>query len=251
MEYECCASAQPWVQFGVEHSDGPIIALAGNPNVGKTTIFNALTGMRQHTGNWPGKTVKQARGSYLYRSIRFTVVDLPGTFSLLSHSSDEQVARDFLVFGRPSATIIVVDATRLERNLNLALQVLEITDRAVVALNMIDEARNKMEIDVEQLQKELGVPVVPTVARRKKGLDKLMQTVYELTCEGLPTSPLRLTYPRHIEEAVQRVEPLLKEELPPWVNARWLALRLVEGDVSSLRSLARYAAPAEKRVTAL
>src|SRR5690606_12346695 len=143
MEYECCASAQPWVQFGVEQSDGPIIALAGNPNVGKTTIFNALTGMRQHTGNWPVKTVKQARGSYLYRSIRFTVVDLPGTFSLLSHSSAEQVARDFLVFGRPSATIIVVDATRLERNLHLALQVLEITDRAVVALNMIDEARNK------------------------------------------------------------------------------------------------------------
>lgn len=251
MECESCAATQPWIRFGVEDTEGPIIALAGNPNVGKTTIFNALTGMRQHTGNWPGKTVKQARGSYLYRSIRFTVVDLPGTFSLLSHSVDEQVARDFIVFGRPSATIIVVDATRLERNLNLVLQVLEITDRAVVALNMIDEARDKMEIDVNRLQEALGVPVVPTVAREEKGLEQLRKTVYDLTCKGLPTSPLRLTYPPHIEEAVQRVEPVLKKEIPPWINARWLALRLIEGDVSSLRSLSRYVSPVEKGVTAI
>lgn len=249
MVKEC--TTQPWSRFGVDNSDGPIIALAGNPNVGKTTIFNALTGMRQHTGNWPGKTVKQAMGSYLYRSLRFTVVDLPGTFSLLSHSADEQVARDFIVFGRPSATIIVVDATRLERNLNLVLQVLEITDRVAVALNMIDEARGKIEIDVGRLQKELGVPVVPTIARKKWGLDKLMKTVYDLTCKGILTSPFRLTYPRHIEKAVEQVEPLLKKEIPSWINARWLALRLIEGDISSLRSLSRYVTPAEKGVPAI
>jgi Fe2+ transport system protein B len=118
-----------------------VIALAGNPNTGKSTIFNALTGLRQHTGNWPGKTVTRAEGGFLYGDKRYKMVDLPGTYSLLSTSLDEEVARDFILFGQPDVTVIVVDATRLERNLNLVLQVLEITDRAVLALNLMDEAK--------------------------------------------------------------------------------------------------------------
>ena len=125
-----------------------ILALAGNPNTGKSTVFNALTGLRQHTGNWPGKTVTRAEGAFALADKRYRIVDLPGTYSLLSTSADEEVARDFILFGRPDVTIIVVDATRLERNLNLVLQVLEITDRAVLCVNLMDEARrHKLTID--------------------------------------------------------------------------------------------------------
>ena len=134
-----------------------VVALAGNPNTGKSTVFNALTGLRQHTGNWPGKTVTRAEGGFVYGNKRFKLVDLPGTYSLLSTSADEEVARDFILFGQPDVTVIVVDATRLERNLNLVLQVLEITDRAVVCLNLMDEAkRHKIEVDARKLAKDRG-----------------------------------------------------------------------------------------------
>ena len=141
-----------------------LVALAGNPNTGKSTVFNALTGLRQHTGNWPGKTVVRAEGSFAYEGDRMKIVDLPGTYSLQAGSADEEVARDFLLFGRPDVTVVVVDATRLERNLNLLLQILAITDRVVVCLNLMDEARRHgIALDPKRLERDLGVPVVPAV----------------------------------------------------------------------------------------
>ena len=153
-----------------------LVALAGNPNTGKSTVFNALTGLRQHTGNWPGKTVTRAEGVFSLKDRKVKVVDLPGTYSLQAGSTDEEVARDFILFGEPDVTLVVVDATRLERNLNLVLQVLEITDRVVVCLNLMDEARRHgIAVDAARLEKELGVPVVPTSVRRGEGLPELLR----------------------------------------------------------------------------
>ena len=151
-----------------------IIALAGNPNVGKSTVFNSLTGLNQHTGNWPGKTVASARGVCRYNGRNYVLVDIPGTYSLMPHSAEEEVARDFICFGRPDAVIVVCDATCLERNLNLVLQTIEITQNVVVCVNLMDEAkRKKIHIDLETLSKRLGVPVIGTVARKKRSLDRL------------------------------------------------------------------------------
>ena len=148
-----------------------VVALAGNPNTGKSTVFNALTGLRQHTGNWPGKTVTRAEGGFLYQGRSYKLVDLPGTYSLLATSTDEEIARDFVLFGQPDVTLVVVDATRLERNLNLALQVMEITDRVVVCLNLMDEARQHgLAVDAAELSRRLGVPVVATSARFGEGI---------------------------------------------------------------------------------
>ena len=159
-----------------------VVALAGNPNTGKSTVFNALTGLKQHTGNWPGKTVTRAEGGYTYACRRYKLVDLPGTYSLLSASQDEEIARDFILFGQPDCTIVVVDATCLERNLNLALQVLEISDRVVVCVNLMDEARRKgLEVDVRSLSRDLGAPAVPTAARTV-----LSATVFVVNCWGAP-----------------------------------------------------------------
>ena len=156
-----------------------VVALAGNPNTGKSTVFNALTGLRQHTGNWPGKTVTRAEGQFEHRDRRHRLIDLPGTYSLLAMSPDEEAARDFILFGRPDVTVVVVDAGRLERNLNLVLQVAEITDRLVVCLNLVDEAeRHGIEIDAERLADELGVPVVATAATSRRGPDEPAESVF-------------------------------------------------------------------------
>jgi len=150
-------------------ADDKVIALAGNPNVGKSTVFNSLTGLNQHTGNWPGKTVTNAQGKYRHKDRNFILVDIPGTYSLMANSTEEEVARDFVCFGAPDAVVVVTDATCLERNLNLVLQTLEITDKVVVCVNLIDEAkRKKISIDTKKLSELLGVPVVPTNARSKK-----------------------------------------------------------------------------------
>ena len=155
-----------------------VVALAGNPNTGKSTVFNRLTGLKQHTGNWPGKTVGKAEGFFDFRDESYRIVDLPGTYSLASTSEDEEIARDFILFGQPDVTVMVADATRLERNMNMVLQVLQITDRAVLCVNLIDEAtRNHIEIDLRALSRRLGIPVVGASARIGQGIGELLEAV--------------------------------------------------------------------------
>jgi len=209
-----------------------VVALAGNPNTGKSTVFNNLTGLKQHTGNWPGKTVSRAEGGFEYNEFKFKLVDLPGTYSLLSTSTDEGVARDFILFGQPDVTVIVVDATRLERNLNLVLQVLEITDRAVLCLNLIDEAeRHKIKIDERQLSKDLGIPVVPTAARQKQGMDALIKAINDVATGNYVCKPYRIkSKSKELNFAISELSKKVLEEFPELPNARWVALRLLEGD---------------------
>jgi len=204
------------------------IAVAGNPNTGKSTLFNALTGLHQHTGNWPGKTVERKEGEFTHDGHVVKVVDLPGTYSLTAVSSEEIVARDFIVEAKPDVVIVIVDATNLERNLYLVLQVLELTDNVVVALNMMDQVESKgVKIDVEALSGQLGVPVVPTVALKKEGIPQLIEAVMEI-CEGkLDLQPASVTYDESIEQNIAQLEPMVGDSGYP---ARWLAIKLLEGD---------------------
>ena len=210
------------------------IALAGNPNTGKSTVFNALTGLRQHTGNWPGKTVTRAEGSFSFHDQRYRIIDLPGTYSLLSTSEDEEVARDFILFGKPDVTVIVVDASRLERNLSLALQILEITDKAVLCLNLMDEARrHHITIDTRTLSRDLGIPVVATSARTKEGIADLLFAIEDVVSGKFQTK--KQTYidlPKENAEAIAELQSALSELNPDLPNTRWLAMRLIEGDES-------------------
>ena len=209
-----------------------VVALAGNPNTGKSTVFNTLTGLRQHVGNWPGKTVARAEGGFSFQGDKYKLVDLPGTYSLLSASTDEEIARDFILFGQPDCTIIVVDATVLERNLNLVLQILEITDRAVVCLNLMDEARRKgIEIDHEALARDLGVPIVATIARTGDGMDALLRIVADVASGRLRTSPHRIQAKGEAARSVEQLVDLIHQAYPGLPNGRWVAMRLLEGDL--------------------
>jgi len=209
-----------------------VVALAGNPNTGKSTVFNSLTGLRQHTGNWPGKTVNRAEGAFSYQDGQFKLVDLPGTYSLLSASEDEEIARNFVLFGQPDVTVAVVDATCLQRNLNLVLQILEITGRVVVCLNLMDEAKRKgISIDVNKLEKKLRIPVVPTSARYGEGLDDLLNAIAKVAKKN--NEPQRFknkSESAELKEALDTLQDDLELLYPDLPNTRWLALRLLDGD---------------------
>lgn len=221
-----------------QHLDDTVVALAGNPNVGKSTVFNTLTGMNQHTGNWPGKTVTNAQGYCTYRGRGYVLVDIPGCYSLMAHSAEEEVARDFICFGEPDVVAVVCDATCLERNLNLVLQTIEITDRVVVCVNLMDEARRKgIQVDLESLSARLGVPVIPVTAREGEGLDRFMEAVEKQAHGKAAALPVRVHYSAPIEEAVASLLPVLEPICAGKVKPRWLALRLLEQDASILKSL--------------
>ena len=216
------------------------IALAGNPNSGKTTVFNNLTGTRQHVGNWPGVTVEKKEGSYDYRGYRVKVIDLPGVYSLTAYSPDEVVARNFILEGKPDVVVDIVDASNLERNLYLTVQLLELEVNLVLALNMMDVAKSRgYEIDVEGLAQELGAAVVPMVATRREGHNQLLQ---EIVAVGEGKETLERTRPYYGSELEEHIEELEKviaqdEELSQRFPLRWLAIKLLEEDSEVLKKI--------------
>lgn len=214
------------------------VAFAGNPNTGKSTLFNLLTGLRQHTGNWAGKTVITAEGEFTHNNHTYRAVDLPGTYSLYSNSADEEAARDYIIFEEPDVTLVVLDATSLERNLNLALQVLEITGRAVICVNLIDEARRLgIDINLKAISKRLGVPVVAISARGKIGIEALLDQIERVATGAFTAQPLRISYSDEIEQGIAELIPMVEQTVGSRYPARWIALRLLDGDDSLLHSL--------------
>lgn len=222
--------------------DDRVIALAGNPNVGKSTVFNALTGMKQHTGNWTGKTVCNAQGRCSHGDDSYIMVDIPGTYSLLAHSAEEEVARDFICFGTPEtgipdAVIVVCDASCLERNLNLVLQTIEITEHTLVCVNLLDEAeKKKISVDLEKLSKLLGVPVCGAAARSGKGINEMMDMLPEAIAAKRPEKPC-VVYSDEVEAAVEILSSALEPKLDGKLSSRWTALKILEGNEKLLESI--------------
>ena len=227
--------------FNIEKKDDEfMIALAGNPNTGKSTVFNYLTGLKQHTGNWPGKTVCTARGDFSHKDINYSLIDLPGTYSLFPLSQEEIVARDFICFGNPDAVIVVCDSTCIERNLNLLFQVMELTDNVILCLNLLDEAKKKgIEINKSKLEEMLGIPVVLTAARSGYGMDELKETLNTVVHGNYKFNNKPVYYDDKIESMVNSIKDELYEIIPS-INPRWLGLRLIDGDESILTSLNDY-----------
>lgn len=223
------------------------IALAGNPNVGKSTVFNALTGMRQHTGNWAGKTVANASGTFTHKNIDFTLVDIPGTYSLMASSPDEEAAREFICFGQPDCIIVVLDATCLERNLNLAIQILEVNKKAVICVNLLDEATKKgIQIDLDELSLYLGVPVVGTAARSGEGLDELKDAVFDVATGERKVFGTKIKYNSNLEKAITKLENIIEDsklfddKTFSYLSKRFLALRLIDCDKKLDNSIKEY-----------
>ncbi len=208
---------------------GHVIALIGNPNVGKSTIFNALTGLNQHTGNWPGKTVTSASGSYVYNKQKYTLIDLPGTYSLEASSKEEEVTRDFVCFDKHSLAVVVMDATMIERNLNLATQIIETNDNVIVCVNLMDEAKKRnIKIDLKKLQSILKVPVIGTNANDKKSLDKLIKLI-EKTCNEQNQGEAIFKYEKSIEEVIEKMKLTLDKHKPNNTN-RFFAIKILENN---------------------
>jgi len=218
-----------------------VVALAGNPNVGKSTVFNALTGLNQHTGNWPGKTVANAQGYYESKKNSYVLVDIPGTYSLMAHSVEEEIARNFICFEEKDAVIVVCDATCLERNLNLVLQTIEIYKKVIVCVNLIDEAKRKsIKINIQNLKKLLGVPVVCSNAQNKKSLESLINTLDETVNNSIEFSPIQIKYCYELETAIGIVEEKIPNNIKDKLNSRWLSLKLIENDKSLIDEINCY-----------
>ena len=234
------------------------VALAGNPNVGKSTIFNSLTGMHQHTGNWTGKTVANATGKSNIKDREFIFVDIPGTYSIMSNSEEEEIARDYICFGNPDVTIVVVDATVIERNLNLVFQIMEITDNVIVCVNLLDEAKKKkIKVDLKKLEELLGVPVVGTIARDKKTLDNLKNAIYKVCERKIIPNTKEIEYSSEIEENInlleQKLEEIYEENNQVFNRAvsvkieqdnkrarklyRWISIKLIDGEEKILKTI--------------
>ncbi len=218
--------------------DEIVVALAGNPNTGKSTIFNSLTGLNQHTGNWPGKTVSTARGYFKYKDDKYMLVDLPGTYSLFYSSEEELVARDFICFGKPDIVLVVCDANSLERNFNLLFQIMELTKNIVLCINLIDEAnKNGLSIDKHYLENKLKIPVILTSAKNNIGIDELLETIYLQKYKN-NFENMVLTYNKNIEDTIKPIERKLNKL--NCIDSRWLSLRILDGDETIFASMKKY-----------
>lgn len=227
--------------FGGDKLKNYTVALAGNPNVGKSTIFNNLTGMHQHTGNWTGKTVGNSQGKSIINNEEFIFVDIPGTYSIMSSSEEEEIARDYICFGNPDVTVVVVDSTILERNLNLVFQIMEITDNIIVCVNLLDEAKKKkIKINLKKLEALLGVPVVGTTARNKKTLENLKNIIYK-TCKGnIKINPNKIKYSDFIKEDIDKLSEKIFKINGYNISKKlsdWIAIKLIDGEEKILDSI--------------
>lgn len=241
LTYKNCKIKSLQDSFNIKQKENSyIVALAGNPNTGKSTVFNYLTGLKQHTGNWPGKTIATARGEFTYNNINYNLIDLPGTYSLFALSQEEVVARDFICFGDVDAVIVVCDATCLERNLNLLFQVLELTSKVVLCVNLIDEAEKKsIKINKEKMEQLLGIPVVLTSARNKIGMDELQNALEKVVLQEKVDNKNYVVYNDEIESLVESFKDDFENTFPQ-INSRWLGLRIIDGDESLFSSLSNY-----------